>query len=333
MTDCKTAIRATGSYVPECRESNKKLEMELGLPPAWIRERTGVLSRAIASPDDAVSDLAIRAGKRALTRFEENDNVPPIKALLLATSTPDHMLPPTAPSVAAKLGLSGIAAMDITVACSGFLYAMILADSMCRTGNGSVMIIAANILSRRCRQDDSATRPIFGDAAGAVVVSPSSESSGIRSTAWESDGSQWDKLLIPDGGSRNPLGSDSFESARHLMQLNDGPAIFKHAVQSMARMGNSVIRKAEITPNEIDWWIPHQASTRIIEACGRMLKIEDTRTLTTVEMFGNSSAATIPVTLDRFMAGGAHPIIGAGDTILMTAAAAGMTSAAVVIKM
>ena len=330
----RTKITATGSFVPASLETNGEVEAALGLESGWIRNRTGIRTRAIADLDLAVSDLAIQAGQNAMDNFLAlNSSVAPVSTLILATSTPDHLLPPTAPKVAYELGLENVAAMDITVACSGFLYGMILADSMCRTNDESVLVIAANILSRRCKPDDKNVRPIFADAAGAVVLSPSDSDAGILAGSWESDGKQWDKLLIREGGSRQPFNNDTFSRQGHLMELVDGQAMFKYAVQGMAKMGMSALKKAQMSVDEIDWWIPHQANLRIIESCGRMLKMDRDRTLTTLQDLGNSSAATIPVTLDNYASDSDQKKIGAGDTILMTAAAAGATSAAVVVRM
>lgn len=329
----RTKITVTGSSVPKTRQGNDVIEAALGQKVGWIKSRTGVESRAIAAPEIAVSDIAIGAGRQALDRFAASPTTyPDISTLLLATSTPDHLLPPTAPKVAYELGLGNVPAMDVAVACSGFLYAMIVADSICRTRNESVMVIAANILSRRCKADDENVRPIFADAAGAIVLSPSNSEAGILAGTWESDGSQWDKLLIREGGSRQPFTENTFERQGHLMELVDGPAMFKYAVKAMAHSGAAALKKANLSIDEIDWWIPHQANLRIIEACGRILKIDRERTLTTVEKFGNSSAATIPVTLDYFASESEHKKIGAGDRILMTAAAAGATSAAIVLR-
>lgn len=320
-----SALISTGSFVPVKRELNATLESLLGLPAGWIHQRTGVKSRAVADPHDAVSDLAVRAAKSALSRL---DSPPTIDVLILATSTPDHLLPPTSARIANELGLEHAAAFDLTVACSGFLYALILADSLVKTGAGHVMIIAANILSRRCADDDQKTRPIFADGAGAIILGQA-DKPGILKTAWESDGSKWDSLTIPHGGSRNPIEKSTFTENLHLMQLADGSSIFRYAVEQMANLGRQVIDDSGLAIRDIDWWIPHQANTRIIEATRRILKIDHKNTLLTLAEFGNSSAATIPVTLDYFFDRGQ---IRPGDRVLMTTAAAGMTSAAAIVE-
>ena len=331
-----TTVIATGSFVPERRESNEALEEELRLTAGWIKRRTGVCFRAIADPADAVTDLATRACDIALQRVSEfGIERDAISTLILATSTPDHLLPPSAPKVAFDLGLRHAGAFDVTVACCGFLHAMILADALVQTQGKPVLVAAANILSRRCRKDDTGTRPMFADAAGAVVLAPHDDTKERLSMFgnWDSDGSGWNALMIPDGGSRSPINEDTFEQARHLMQMDDGMAVFRYAAGAMAKRGLGVLRTAGLTIKDIDWWIPHQANLRIIETAGRGMKVDPAKTLTTLADFGNSSAATIPVTLDHFMHSAGEKRISSGDRILMTAAAAGMTSAGVLLEL
>ncbi len=325
----RVKIAATGRYIPRQRIHSSETEQKLGLERGWIKSRTGVNARAIADPNEALTDLAIEAGKIALENFDGGQH-PPISALFLATSTPDHLLPPSAPRVAYELGLSGIGAMDLTVACCGFLYGLKLADAIVRSDNTSVLLIAANVLSRRIHPNDPATNAIFADGAGAVVFAPTDDDNGILQTAWSSDGSGWDGMIIPDGGSRNPFGINTFADSRHLMQIKSGSDIFRYAVESMTEMGRIVLRQASLSTHQIDWWIPHQANIRIIQSAGRMLNIPAEQTLTTVQQFGNSSAATIPVTLDKAIR--LDRKIKPGDLVLLTAAAAGMTSAAALFR-
>ncbi len=314
--------------MPIDRQLSVDLEERWNLAPGWIQQRTGVVQRAIAAPNQAVSDLAVGAGHEALGQFNGLRN-PAVGVLLLATSTPDYPLPPSAPVVAHRLELQA-AAMDLTVACCGFLYGLILADAIATVQQVSVLLIGANILSRRCDPGDPGTSAIFADGAGAIVVSPCESGAGILATIWNSDGRHCSALTIPDGGSRNPIQPDTFATGRHYMQITDGSSIFKSAVQAMARDGLQVVADAGYTMEDIDWWIPHQANLRIIESSRRMLKIEMHKTLTTIEKYGNSSSATIPITLDEFLRSGTS--IKPGDLVLMTAAGAGMTSSAVLVR-
>ena len=324
-------IVATGSCVPENLVTSEAIERELGLEHGWIESRTGVRTRSIAAADQAVSDLAIVAGGRATRQFEQLQ-LPAIGTLLLATSTPDHLLPPTAPMVAAELGLTKIPAMDLAGACCGFLYGVQLADAMAASTGQSVLLIAANILSRRVRSDDVATRALFADAAGAVVVAPTEDvNQGIIGHVASNDGKNWQQLLIPSGGSRQPLTDTTFAEQNHLMQMNCGNQVFRYAVESMGKLGIRVLSENGLSINEVDWWIPHQANLRIIESTRRILKIDRDRTLTTIDRFGNSSAASIPVTLDWSIRQKSQ--VKSGDLVLFTAAGAGLTSGAAVLRM
>ena len=327
----RSRIVATGRCVPENLVASESIERELGLEPGWIESRTGVRTRSIAAADQAVSDLAIVAGGRAVDQFQQTQ-LPAIGTLLLATSTPDHLLPPTAPLVAAKLNLDGIAAMDLAGACCGFLYGLQLADAMAASTGQSVLLIAANILSRRVKHDDVATRALFADAAGAVIVSPTEDiNQGVIGHAASSDGNHWQQLLIPGGGSRQPLTASTFEEQNHLMQMNSGNQVFRYAVESMGKLGSRVLSQNSLTIDDVDWWIPHQANMRIIEATRRILKIDQNKTLTTIDRFGNSSAASIPVTLDWSIREQSQ--VKSGDLVLFTAAGAGLTSGAGVVRM
>lgn len=327
----RSRIVATGRCVPENLVTNESIESELGLERGWIAARTGVNSRSIAAEDQAVSDLAVVAGQNALQQFEQQE-FPAIETLILATSTPDHLLPPTAPVVASRLGLERVGAMDLAGACCGFLYGLQLADAQVKTTGKSVMLIAANILSRRVKSDDIATRALFADAAGAVILSPTTDGdSGLLGHCTASDGNYWQQLLIPDGGSRNPFSENTFAADDHLMKMKSGNLVFRHAVQSMGERGNEVLQQQGLTASDVAWWIPHQANLRIIEATRRILKIDREKTLVTADQFGNSSAASIPVTLDWSVKHKQH--FKAGEIVLFTAAGAGMTSAASVLKM
>ena len=256
-----STLLSTGSFVPEDRQSNRQLEQRLGLADGWIQQRTGIEFRAIADAGDTLSDLAVRAGQSSLANSacgqlgqrsgqqsdsgDVSERAKRISTLILATSTPDHPLPPTSAAVATQLGISGAAAFDLTVACSGFAYALILADSLVRAQGSTVMIIAANILSRRCKPDDPKTTPLFADGAGAIIVGPGEQGGFMQSSAWHSDGEKAASLWIPDGGSKSPFNEQSFANQSHLMELNDGSAVFRYAVENMAAMGLQAVEQSE----------------------------------------------------------------------------------------
>jgi len=319
-------IIGTGSAIPDHIESNDEIEIRLGLEPGWIARRTGVLGRARAAPDEATSDLAVRAGFAALQR----SGLPAheIGLLLLATSTPDHLLPPTSPLVAHRLGLAHSGAIDLAGACAGFLYALILANAYGQSIGKPVMVIGANILTRRVNHEDAATASLFSDGAGAVVLSPAQPSHFLGSFLG-SDGSHYDTIGIPAGGTREPLTAAGLEQKRNLMTMRRGSSLFKEAIHAMVSAGKEALRQSNRDAATVDWWIPHQANSRIIRETGKQLGIAPERTIDISSQYGNSSAASIPLALDLGIGSGQiHP----GELLLFTAAGAGMLSAGLLVR-
>ncbi|MEE2641495.1 MAG: beta-ketoacyl-ACP synthase 3 [Planctomycetota bacterium] len=329
MTFPHSKIIATGRAVPRQWIENEQVEADCGLEAGWIRRRTGILKRPVVTADQAVSDLAIEAGKQALDRLPENEKNAGIGLLILATSTPDHLLPPTAPLVATELGLGTLPAFDMAVACSGFLYALQVAHHHCLSTGEGVLVIAANVLSKRVARQDAATASLFADGAGAVVVSPSDQP-GILKIKLESDGRGADCLKIPDGGSRSPFNEFTLANDNHTMKISNGMAVFKYAVESMSRLGSSVLQEAGVSLEEVDFWIPHQANLRIIDSVADRLGIPGNKTGITIDQFANSSSATLPTALDFYIR---QQRLGPGDLVLMTAAAAGLTSGATLFRL
>ena len=318
-------IVGAGSAIPENSTTSSEIESRLGLEAGWIARRTGIDRRPVASPDEATSDLAIRAGEAAL----KNSGVDAgsIGIVLLATSTPDHLLPPTAPLVAHRLGLRA-GAIDLAGACSGFLYALILGSSWVDGSGKSALVIGANILTRRVNPKDPATVALFSDGAGAAVVSPSQPTSLLGSYLG-SDGSTYGAMGIAAGGTREALTPEGLTKGANLMTMRSGASLFKHAVQGMADAGKEALQQAGITAADIDWWIPHQANVRIIQDTGALIGIPLERTINVVAKYGNSSAATIPIAIADALAGGR---LKAGDKVLMTAAGAGLVTAGAVVR-
>jgi len=303
-----------GHYLPERRVDSAEIEAEMGLAPGWIEARTGIRARHYAAPDQAVSDLAVPAGAMALR--QAGMAADRIGLLLLATSTPDHLLPPTAPLVAHRLGL-GAGAMDLAGACAGFLQALVLGAGHVRMTGQAVLIIAANILSRRIRPDDISTRALFADAAGAVVLAPSPDSGkGPLSAILRSDGAGYDLIHIPRGGSRLPY-DGSHEGL--AMAMSDGRAVFSRAVDGMAGSGREALNEAGLTAADIATWVAHQANARIGAQVGARLGLDHAERLGTLDRHGNSSAATMPLALSWRAAQG--PL--APGPMLLTAFGAG----------
>jgi 3-oxoacyl-[acyl-carrier-protein] synthase-3 len=319
-----TEIIGLGHYVPERRVANAEIERRLDLQDGWIKKRTGIAARRYVADDQALSDLAFAAGVRALAAAGiERDR---IDLLLLATSTPDHLLPGTAPLVAHRLGL-GCGGIDMAGACGGFVYALNLADAYARSRGAAVLVIAANVLSRRIKASDRATSALFADAAGAAVVAPSARGTcGLIGAQLKTEGARYDLIHIPGGGSRRPFAS-LVSPDETMMVISDGQAVYAAAVDMMVQSAETALRRAGLTVNDVDYFVPHQANARMMHTIAHKLHISDGKMLSTVAEFGNSSAATIPLTLSA-----AAPRHGyhKGDVILMTAAGAGMTGGAIV---
>jgi len=293
-----------GHHVPDRRVPNAEIEAEMGLDPGWIQRRTGIAARHYASPDQALSDLARPAGAAALAAAGASADE--VGLLILATSTPDHTLPPTAPLVAHQLGLSA-GAIDLAGACAGFIYALSLGAAHCKTSGQSVLVIAANLLSRRINPLELASRVLFADAAGAVLLRPSADpDKGVVACDLGSDGAGYGMISVPVGGSRQPWAPDT-PIAQTRMTMPDGPAVYAAAVDGMAQSGERVLAQAGMRPADIQTWVPHQANQRIIATLRTRLGLTQARTIGALEQFGNSSAATIPLSLSL--------ALGAGQTL------------------
>ena len=323
-----TRITGVGHAVPDERIESAQIEEEFDLEVGWIYRRTGIRERPVVAPEEATSDLSVQAARRAL----EQAGVAPseIGLLLLATSTPDHLLPPSAPQVAHRLGMNGTGAVDVTGACAGFLYALSMADAFCQVQQRPVLIIGANVLSYRINPDDLATAILFSDGAGAAVAVPDrATQSSLRGLHLGSDGSGYERIQVPAGGSRQPLTSEAVERHEHLMHMKRGSAVFRGAVEAMVRSGREALADAECDVDDVDWWIPHQANQRITDRAGEELGISSDRTVSIIEHYGNSSAATIPLALSLAVRQGR---IERGQTLLLTAVGAGMIEAGAVIS-
>lgn len=324
----RIAVLGTGSAVPDRRIRSADVEAENGLEAGWIERRTGARERPVAEHDEATSDLAARAGRRAL----DAAGIPAesVRLLLLATSTPDQPLPPTAPRVAHALGLSQAGAVDLAGACAGFVYALALADAFCRVHGGVALVVGANVLSRRVNPADGpATAFLFSDGAGAVVLGPSSGEAGLLSVHLGADGSRADMLMIPAGGSRQPISLEALSRGEQYMRIRDGQRLFREAVRSMADAGRRALKAAGLEPCDVDCWVPHQANRRITRETGRLLGIPSDKTIDVIDRYGNSSAATIPVALAHADAAGR---LTPGRLVLLTAFGAGLVNAGAVLR-
>ncbi|CCV13808.1 beta-ketoacyl-ACP synthase III [Mesorhizobium sp. STM 4661] len=315
-----------GHHAPSRKVENPEIEDRLGLEPGWIERRTGIRSRFWATDEDTLSGLAAQAGDMALANagIDRSD----IGLLLLATSTPDHLLPPSAPLVAHRLGLGRAGAIDLTGACAGFIYALMFADGFTRLHGKVSLVIAANILSRRINPAERASAVLFADAAGAVVIGPCDKPDrGILGASVNSDGSRYGLIQIPAGGSNTPFHGDlDLEQTR--MTITDGREVFAKAVEMMTACSQDALAAARMRPQDIDRFVPHQANARIFDAVGRNLGIADEAIVKTIAGYGNSSAATIPLSLS--LAHRAAPFR-PGEKVLLAAAGAGLSGGALVV--
>ncbi|MEO1206311.1 MAG: beta-ketoacyl-ACP synthase III [Pseudomonadota bacterium] len=326
-----TTLTGFGHAAPERVVTNAELETSLGLEPGWIETRTGIRERRWVDKGQAVSDIGLKAGDMALQDAAARGIAKTDVALtLLATSTPDHLLPPTAPLIAHQLGLSNSGAVDLTGACAGYLYALGLADGFVRQHRKSVLIIAANVLSQRINRQERASVVLFSDAAGATVLSPTTTTeSGIVGVDYASDGSCYEDIQIPGGGSRQPFAPE-LDPALTKMRLQNGPSVFQKAVQMMGTTGKAALADAGWQPSDIDHWVPHQANARIIEAARRALSFTPAQTRSSVQTYGNSSAASIPFTLSQLHA--SRPLT-SGAQLLFSAAGAGLTGGSIALRL
>ena len=317
-------IAGTGSYLPPLRLTNADLAAQLakdGIETSdqWIIERTGIKARHFAAPDVPCSDLAVAAARQALEAAD--CDVADIDLIIVATSTPDMVFPSTACIVQRKLGVHGCAAFDVQAVCSGFVYALTVADSMIRTGAANkALVIGAEVFSRILDFKDRTTCVLFGDGAGAVVLEASA-TPGILATELHADGRHVGILCVPGNVSGGQV------LGVPLLKM-DGPAVFKLAVGVLEEVARSVLAKAERTEADIDWLIPHQANIRIMQSTAKKLKMSMDRLIVTVDEHGNTSAASIPLALDVAVRSGQ---VARGDTVLLEGVGGGFTWGAVLL--
>jgi 3-oxoacyl-[acyl-carrier-protein] synthase-3 len=315
-----------GRYAPQRRVLNAEIEERLKLERGWIERRTGILERRYAADGEALTDMAAAAGEEALAQSGIDRSS--IALTLLATSTPDHPLPPSAPLLAHCLGLMHSGCIDLAGACAGFLYALVLADGFVRAQDAPVLVVAGNVLSRRINPAERASCILFADAAGSLVLAPTERPGcGLLGASLAAEGSGYDMIKIEAGGSRRPFAPDT-PVEETLMTIPDGQAVFSRAVDMMVATSREALGKAKLTIADIDWLIPHQANARIMAAVAGKLGVPEEKMISTVASYGNSSAATIPFSLALAAQEGR---IKPGDRILMCAAGAGLTGGAVVL--
>ena len=315
-------ITGTGSYLPGDPVSNNDLVARgIETSDEWIVERTGIRTRHLAAPGTATSDLALEAARMAI----EAAHVAPaeIDLIIVATSTPDYIFPSTACLLQAKLGIKGGAAFDVQAVCTGFIYALATADAMIRSGmHSKALVVGAEVFSRILDWNDRGTCVLFGDGAGAVVLEASNEP-GIRAASLHADGSQVGILCVPGQVAGGVVTGDPF------LRM-DGQAVFKLAVKVLDEVARETAAKAGLPLESIDWLIPHQANVRILNAAAKKLGLPSDHLVVTVDRHGNTSAASIPLALDRAIRAGQ---IKSGQQVMLEGVGGGFTWGAVLVQM
>ena len=321
-------IVGLGMYAPPKKLTNQDMEKIVATSDSWILERTGIKSRRIAELGAANSDLGLEAAQKALadagTRPDEID------LIVVGTCTPDMPLPSTACFLQKKLGARNAFAMDINAACSGFLYSLSVGDALIRAGRArKALVLGSEILSSVTDYTDRSTCILFGDGAGAVVLAECPEGEGILSCHLHSDGTLWELIHCPGGGTVNPLTSELI-SRRMIYIRMQGNETFKHAVTKMADVAMKALSHNGYRVEDVTLFIPHQANLRIVNAVGKRLGVPPDRVFVNLERYGNTSAASVPIALAEAKAQGR---IRSGDLVLLVAFGAGLTWGSALMRM
>lgn len=312
-------IVGTGSYLPETIVSNEELEQKYGFEKGWIEPRTGILNRRHAAPGEATSQMCSEAARRAIHSAGINKN--DIDLVVVGTFTPDYHCPSTACLVQDELKLDA-PAVDLQAACSGFVYALVTAAQYVATGNSDMaLVIGGDTNTRIVDQRDQRTGPLFGDGAGAVLLTRGSMEQGLLCYQMGADGSGGPLLQIPSGGTASPSRPEDVSSGDLCLQM-DGRTVFKWAVQALTQTISLLLDKTDLSPSDVDCYLIHQANIRIIDKAMQQLGITPDLVFNNLQHYGNTSAGSIPIALDEALKA---ERFGRGDTLLMSGFGAGLT--------
>ena len=312
-----------GHYAPGPPVTNDDLAQIVDTDDEWIRSRSGIERRHFVTEDQATSDLCVEAAQMALDRAGITGA--DVDLVLVATSSPDHLTPPTSSQVQDRLGCTNAGAMTLMVGCTGFVYGLVTADQFIQTGAyETVLLVGAEVISKNLDFEDRTTCVLFGDGAGAVVLRASDEPCGVRAFELGSDGSQAEALIAPCPGTRHPVSQEAVDNRTHYLRM-DGRAVFRFATQTMGEALARVMAKAGARVDDIDLFIPHQANARIIEYAAKQFNLPSEKVVMNVADYGNTSAATIPIALSEVLESGRAA---AGDTLALVSFGAGLTWAA-----
>lgn len=322
----KARIAGTGSYAPTKVLTNTDLERMVATSDEWIRERTGIRERRIAATGEACSDLAVQAGRRALTAA--GVAATDLDMILVATCTGDFPLPATACLVQHQLGATKAGACDLSAACCGFVYALSIADAYIKTGMRHVLVIGSEVMSAITDWTDRNTCVLFGDGAGAVVLSASHGERGILSTDLRSDGTLCELIMVPGGGSRNPPSEKVITERQHYIKMK-GNETFKIAVRTLEEIARTTLASNHLQVEDLDLYVPHQANVRILRAVMERLGLPIEKVFLNLDRYGNTSAASIPIALDEAVREGR---IKEGSLVMLGAFGAGLTWASAMLR-
>lgn len=327
MSRFKVKIAGTGSCVPDKVLTNDDLSKIVETNDEWITKRSGIKQRRIASEKETPSTLGALAGARAM----EVAGVKPeeIELVIVGTSNPDHLFPTTACLIQSHLGLVNAGAFDLLAACSGFLYAFSIGSQYIRTGQYSkILVVGAEVLTRITNWKDRATCVLFGDGAGAAVLTRSEDASDVLYTELGADGYRSDLIKLPAGGAAMPSTTETLATGKNVIHM-EGRQVYEFAVRKLGELSTRGIQKAGLTPDDVQWFLPHQMNIRIIESTAQKTNIPAEKIIITIDKYGNTSASSIPIALDESVRSGR---IKRGDVVVSIALGAGLTWATAVFR-
>jgi 3-oxoacyl-[acyl-carrier-protein] synthase-3 len=322
-----TRITGIGSYVPETCVTNDDLAKRVGTSDKWIVQRTGIRTRFLLRDDELPSEMGVAAGRRALERAGVSAG--DVDLLLVATNFPDMICPGSSPFIAEGLELGRTPFLDLKAGCTGFVYGLAIADGLLRSrAFRRILLIGTEALSRVTDWEDRRTCVLFGDGAGAVVLEHDEAHEGVLGTALFGDPEKTLLLHLPGGGTRMPVNSDMIELGAQYLKM-EGSGVFRHAVPMMEKATYAALEAAEVALSDVDWVIPHQANSRIVDSLVRRLRVPPERVIVNLDRVANTSTASIPIAFDEARRDGR---IKDGDLVVMTAFGAGVTYGAVVMR-
>lgn len=326
MSKLTAAITAVGGYVPEYRLTNKELEKMVETNDEWIRTRTGISERRILKgAGKGSSDLALPA----IQEIIKKKNLDPLEidCIIVGTVTPDMVFPATANIIAAKIGATNAWGFDVSAACSGFLYSLTTGATFIESGRyKKVLVVGVDKMSAIVDYTDRATCIIFGDGAGAVLLEPSTDETGIKDSILRSDGNGAEYLHMKAGGSREPATIETVQAKKHFI-YQEGKAVFKHAVEGMADVSAEIMKQNNLSADDVAWLVPHQANLRIIDATANRMGLSREKVMINIQKYGNTTAATIPLCLWEW-----EKQLKKGDNLILAAFGGGFTWGATWVK-